>query len=299
MLNPDILAEALAELNAWQDGKKRHTQTDRQHSAPKKELRRCSCGCGNEEWNRTGMCEASYFRTYRDKQNVEHKQKELEQRVRTPLSRGRPLLLETKPCKCGRPVVAQDRCRRCYTAFRKLNPKKCDCGNYFRIRGTKCKRCVEEMRTYRMRQRVGNCKCGRKASFVNGDCRTCRKWQEVRDGTREMCSCGRGPKETKDVCMVCYGETYYHTARGHWNTRTYQQKRRTRTRGTPRTHDQPLTVEEQNERRRLKRQLDETHAEKVKRQGREHYARNKVKIRKQQKEHRDRQKQPHSIEEVR
>lgn len=99
--------------------------------------------------------------------------------------------------------------------------------------------------------------------------------------------------------MVCYGETYYHTARGHWNTRTYQQKRRTRTRGTPRTHDQPLTVEEQNERRRLKRQLDETHAEKVKRQGREHYARNKVKIRKQQKEHRDRQKQPHSIEEVR
>jgi hypothetical protein len=189
MLSADILAAARAELDAWsarrQEGNNR-PESPRRQSA-KRAPRSCPCGCGGVEWNRTGVCEAEYFRRRRKRKRGARRVFQLPGKV-------------CRYCAAGRSVKSHRRCNPCYQRYRHANPKLCDCGNYFGAdgrRGTKCGRCVKRTTL----EKYGRCLCGNRAAYANGECRRC--W---RDRIKPLCRCGRARVVTADECERCYRE---------------------------------------------------------------------------------------------
>jgi hypothetical protein len=181
----ELLAAAKAEFEAeWQRRLARRPAGARANPRPKSKAKCRICGARPILAQR--RCPKHYYRWWRWQQKVGP-------------SNARPYRQGTKArylCKCGRKASIGRRCSRCYQAWRKKNPKQCDCGRFHHRRGLVCPACVSRRR--RAKKLVCPiCKKLRVQSPTER-CQICRY-------ADTPCACGK-PRMYKDGCRKCHIE---------------------------------------------------------------------------------------------
>lgn len=235
-LSPEILAEARADMDRLTHGWfKRSRRSTKGWTGPVR-LCRARDKKGGKWCKRRAIaayrCPRHYFRDYRRAQAEKEKAARRGDR-RHVYAEGSRIQLPHM-CKCGRaPAVALERCNPCLQRFYKTHPCKCvHCGARCRDPGRRFKPICGSCKVARA-PKYGLCTskgCRRQAAYVNGECKGCRAWREVREGTRELCPCGQAPATWKGRCSPCGLKDYAKTARGKAIRRRSQRSRRLRDR---------------------------------------------------------------------